>query len=156
MAPRYSVRFCATAYCCMRRFDQYAANLCSLEKAYEQDLSNPFIIFGIVEQFAVQFELGWKLLREMAANDGIAEAASGSPRTIIKCAYAAFSFLDGHLWLDMLNDRNSVLHLYSEATAREVADRILAEYIPAFRELAEEAQKLIAENAETAMFPRQK
>lgn len=129
----------------MRKLKQFTANLASLEKAYEQDLSNPFIISGIVEQFAVQFELGWKVLRELAVRDGILKTNTGSPRSIIKEAFPVFDFLDGELWLEMLADRNGVLHLYDQANAEEVARRVLDDYIDAFRVLAREAEKRTAD-----------
>lgn len=125
----------------MRKLEQFKANLACLEQAYHEDLQNPFIISGIVEQFAVQFELGWKVLRELALQAGIPEMRTGSPRQVIKEAFSVYGFFDGTLWLDMLDDRNRVLHLYDQKAARSVAERILDKYIDAFRTLACEAER---------------
>ena len=46
----------------MRRFEAYSSALGVLGTARDQDLSNEFVQGGIVDKFALQFELGWKLL----------------------------------------------------------------------------------------------
>lgn len=86
----------------MRKFDNYVSNLRVLERADKEMLSNEFIISGIIDKFCIQFELGWKFLKELLAYEGIAVSATGSPRSIIKEAYAVYPFFDGELWLKML------------------------------------------------------
>ena len=49
----------------MKKFDNYISNLAVLEKAYGENLENEFIISGIIDKFFVQFELGWKVLKEL-------------------------------------------------------------------------------------------
>ena len=46
-------------------------------------------------------------------------AKTGSPRSIIKEAYAVYPFFDGELWLDMLKDRNDMAHIYDGSAATE-------------------------------------
>ena len=53
----------------------------------EQDLTNEFIIGGIIVKFSLQFELGRKVLKELLRYEGVAVAATGSPREILKAAY---------------------------------------------------------------------
>ena len=50
----------------MKKFDNYKRNLAVLSRAGEQDLSNEFIIGGIIDKFSLQFELGWKVLKRTA------------------------------------------------------------------------------------------
>ena len=71
----------------MKKFDNYKSNLAVLSHAGEQDLSNEFIIGGIIDKFSLQFELGWKVLKELLRYEGVAIAATGSPREILKAAY---------------------------------------------------------------------
>ena len=47
----------------MKKFDNYKSNLSVLSMAGNQDLSNDFIISGIIDMFNIQFELGWKVLK---------------------------------------------------------------------------------------------
>lgn len=35
-----------------------------LERADQEKLDNEFIISGIIDKFSIQFELGWKILKE--------------------------------------------------------------------------------------------
>ena len=48
----------------MQKFDHYVSNLKVLQGAEHEDLSNAFIIGGIIDKFYIQFELSWKILKE--------------------------------------------------------------------------------------------
>lgn len=119
----------------MKRYANFSSNLSALERAYGEDLSNDFIVSGIVDKFALQFELSWKLLREALSYEGVAEAQSGSPRDILKAAYAAYDFIDEEVWLEMLRSRNTAMHLYDGEAALRQAQRVLDVYIPVFSQL---------------------
>lgn len=121
----------------MKKYENYRSHLRVLEQADKQALDNEFIVSGIIDKFSIQFELGWKLLKELLSYEGIAVSATGSPRSIIKEAYAAYPFFDGELWLDMLRDRNDMAHIYDGAAAQRLVGRILKEYIPQFVKLDE-------------------
>lgn len=116
----------------MKKFDNYCSNLDVLCTAQEQDLTNPFILSGIVDVFSLQFELGWKTLKELLQYEGRREASTGSPREIIKTAYAVYEFIDEEVWLSMLKSRNVLSHIYDKSQAKEVVEMILEQYIPAF------------------------
>lgn len=125
-----------------RKIDHYISHLQVLSRASGQDLSNDFIISGIIDKFFIQFELGWKMMKEMLARDGKPIGASGSPRMIIKEAYGCYDFLNEEIWLDMLRDRNDMTHIYSKARAMELVEKILHCYIPEFERIGQEIQKL--------------
>ena len=97
----------------MKKFKNYASNLRVLARADKEDLNNEFVISGVIDKFSVQFELGWKLLKELLAYEGSKASVTGSPRGIIKEAYAVYPFFDGDIWLDMLKDRNDMAHIYN-------------------------------------------
>ena len=86
----------------MKKFDNYQSNLRVLETAKEQDLDNEFIVSGIIDKFFVQFELGWKVLKELLTYEGAASAGSGSPREIIKQAFRFYPCIEEDVWLSML------------------------------------------------------
>ena len=119
----------------MKKFENYISNLAVLERAYEEDLENEFIIGGIIDKFFVQFELGWKVLKELLRYEGKSAAGSGSPREILKAAYQIYDFLAEDIWLAMLRDRNDMAHMYNGEAARKLAGKILEEYIPEFQKL---------------------
>lgn len=123
------------AWSSMSEYANYNANLAVLRRAHEQDLGNEFIRCGIVDKFAMQFELSWKLLRRTLEHEGRLDTATGSPRGIIKTAYSAYDFIDEDLWLAMLADRNAAEHVYSSELAMRLVNSILSRYIAAFEDL---------------------
>ena len=116
----------------MRKFDNYVSNLSVLRGAENEDLNNEFIISGIIDKFYIQFELGWKVLKELLKYEGRVEAKSGSPREIIRAAYVVYDFIDEKTWLDMLRERNNTTHMYNAEAALELTRHILDVYIPEF------------------------
>ena len=116
----------------MKKFDQYSRYLQVLCCAEQQDITNEFIVSGIIYKFYIQFELGWKVLKELLRYEGANQAATGSPREIIKTAYAYFDFIEESIWLEMLRDRNDTTHIYNEEAAQQLVEKILHRYIAVF------------------------
>ena len=133
----------------MKKYDNYVSHLNVLKQADKEQLDNEFIISGIINKFSIQFELGWKVLKELLAYEGSSAAATGSPRGIIKEAYAVYPFFDGELWLDMLKDRNDRAHIYDGNAAGELVERILSCYIPEFIRLERELNRQYADILKT-------
>lgn len=124
--------------CYMRKYDNFASHLQILSKASNEDLTNEFIISGIIDKFFIQFELGWKLLKVLLAYEGKSIGPTGSPRAIIKASYSCYDFLDESIWLDMLKDRNDLAHIYDGAQAQRLVQAILNRYIPEFNKMDQE------------------
>ena len=133
----------------MRRFDAYSSALAVLERAHEQDLHNEFIQSGIVDKFSLQFELGWKLLKDLLRYEGVASAATGSPREILKSSFRYFGFIDEDAWLSMLRDRNAIMHVYSADELQRLVTRILDEYIPTFQNMQQAILESYADELES-------
>ncbi len=125
----------------MKKLDHYRANLEVLSTAGQQDLENEFVIGGIIDKFMIQFELGWKVLKELLQYEGRSEARSGSPREILKTAFQVYDFVDEDLWIAMLRDRNNMSHIYDGNAARRLALTIIDAYIPAFQRMEREIVK---------------
>lgn len=105
-----------------------------LRRSREQDIDNEFIVSGIVGKFSLQFELAWKVLKELLRYEG-AGGETGSPRDILKAAYQYFDFIDEDVWLSMLRDRNDAGRIDDGTSARALASRIIDEHIPEFERL---------------------
>lgn len=133
----------------MKKFENYSAHLCILKQAHLQQLDNEFIISGIIDKFSIQFELGWKVLIELLTYEGRSASSTGSPRAIIKEAYAVYPFFDGELWLKMLRDRNDLAHIYNGAAAKELVNQIINVYIPQFIQLETELSRYYGEHLKT-------
>lgn len=122
----------------MKKFDQYTRHLQVLYRAEQEDVKNEFIVSGIIYKFYIQFELGWKVLKELLRYEGANQAATGSPREIIKTAYAYFHFMEEDVWLEMLRDRNDTTHIYNEEAAQQLVEKILHQYIGVFVSLEQQ------------------
>ena len=122
----------------MKKFDQYVRHLQVLGRTEQEDVTNEFIVSGIIDKFYIQFELGWKVLKELLRYEGANQAAMGSPREIIKTAYAYFHFMEEDVWLEMLRDRNDATHIYNEEAAQQLVEKILHQYIGVFVSLEQQ------------------
>lgn len=119
----------------MKKFDNYSSALETLKQAKDQDLENEFVQGGVISKFSLQFELGWKLMKELLKYEGDKTAATGSPREIIKAAYAYYDWMDEEIWLQMLRDRNDTAHIYDATLAERLVATIIDRYIPEFERM---------------------
>lgn len=129
----------------MEKFENYRSNLEILKRADQEDLSNDFIISGIIDMFMVQFELGWKLLKELLRYEGDITSATSSPRQIVKAAYRFYPFIDEEIWLEMLTERNQTAHIYNKKAAAELVGKIIDRYIPEFVHVENEVEQMYGE-----------
>ena len=121
----------------VKKFDAFAKSLAVLSKA-DLDTTDEIYRMGIIGQFHLTFELSWKALREILLLHGVSEAASGSPREIIKAGYQFHFPDDENLWLDMLKRHNLTTHIYNEQFADELVALIFGKYIAALENLRDE------------------
>ena len=117
----------------MKKYSNFASALRAFEQAGTQDLENEFVQSGIINKFSLQFELSWKLMKELLVYEGDGTAATGSPREIIKASWRYFDFMDEATWLGMLRDRNDSTHIYDADLANQLVHDIIDRYIPAFQ-----------------------
>ena len=132
----------------MKKFENFKSNLSILSKANNEDLENEFIISGIIDKFYIQFELAWKVLKELLRYEGNSVANTGSPREIIKASYAVYEFIDEKVWLSMLKERNDMTHIYDGNAAKELVEKIINEYIPTFYMMQKEIENRYQDNTE--------
>lgn len=122
----------------MKKFENYVANLKVLSMAESEDLDNEFIISGIIDKFFIQFEFGWKVFKELLRYEKIGMENTGSPREIIKAAYAIYDYMDEEIWLSMLCARNDMTHIYDGEAAKRMVAQVLESYIPEFQKVQRE------------------
>lgn len=70
-----------------------------------QKKDNDIVIDGTLHRFEFTFELAWKTMKDYLEYSGIIEG-TGSPREIIKTAFANGIIDDGENWLKMMLARN--------------------------------------------------
>ena len=87
---------------------------------------------GIIQTFEFTFELAWKTLKDYLELMGF---NATSPRETIKLAFQAQYISDGHGWLDALDKRNLMSHIYQEEIAQEAISNIKSKYFILLQEL---------------------
>lgn len=103
------------------------------EALAEPESASKLVIDGTIQRFEFAIELCWKAMKRQLGAEGIATA---TPKETLRRAFQAGWLDDETLWLDMLLDRNRTTHLYDEAMARLIYQRI-RDYAPAMRRAGE-------------------
>jgi nucleotidyltransferase substrate binding protein (TIGR01987 family) len=115
----------------LENFQNAAARL--NEGLVKFDAANDLLRDGIIQRFEFTFELAWKTLKALFEDEGL--KGINSPKTVLKEAFIALLITDEELWLNMLNDRNSTAHIYSEEMAQGICDNIATKYAAEFERL---------------------
>lgn len=126
----------------MKKFDNFKAALENLKDiyVYKEPYGNVEIT-GMVGLYEICFEQAWKAMKEILENSGYSEAATGSPRAILKTAYRAGMINDENLWLDALVSRNNVAHAYNQAIAMDIVNLTKEKYYNMFVNLKQTIER---------------
>ncbi len=87
-----------------RAFDIYREAV----NAYDKD--GILTHMALVQAYEVCFELAWKVLNDYLNVQGVSVTL---PKAVIKEAFANNVIVNGQLWIDMLDARNSTSHEYN-------------------------------------------
>jgi len=121
----------------MKRYEERKKELLNatdrLKEALQEN-ENDIVIDGTLHRFEFTFELAWKTMKDYLEYSGIIEGI-GSPREIIKTAFANGIIEDGENWIKMMLARNSLSHLYDEEKSREIYIEIKEIYLKLFEKL---------------------
>ena len=121
----------------MERFQERKQDLIKASNRLEEALSegiSDLAIDGVLHRFEFTFELAWKTMKDYLEYQGIV-GKIGSPREIIKEAFAAKLIEDGEIWIKMMLSRNELSHLYDEEASREIYDNIKENYMNEIKKL---------------------
>lgn len=121
----------------MKRYEERKQELLSATERLKealQEKENEIVIDGTLHRFEFTFELAWKTMKDYLEYSGIIDGI-GSPREIIKTAFANGIIDDGENWIKMMLARNSLSHLYDEEKSREIYIEIKEVYINLFENL---------------------
>ena len=58
-----------------------------------------------------------------------------TPRNVIKQGFSSKVIADGQLWIDMLDRRNLLAHIYNESLLDETVSLVATKFLPAFEQL---------------------
>ena len=80
--------------------------------------------------FELVFELSWKTLKDLLDKEG-RPAELMTPRSVIKQAFAVGLLPEGRIWIDMIEQRNRLSHVYDSEVLSEVMADMETPYRPA-------------------------
>ncbi|MEG1008468.1 MAG: HI0074 family nucleotidyltransferase substrate-binding subunit, partial [Clostridia bacterium] len=108
---------------------QFKDAIISLKQAINKDFTKLDItikIDSVIHRFEYTFELMLKTLRDYFLTEGFIDDLD-SPRSVLKFAFKNNIISNEKVYLIMLEQRNSTVHLYSET--KEIYDNICNSYI---------------------------
>ena len=96
-------------------------------KAYRNNANRPpleqeAIQDSLIKRFEYTLEVAWKICKKHLEEEGFAEAASGSPKSIIRLAAQRNLISNPEAWFNYLQFRQDVLLDYSNDKAQAVLD----------------------------------
>ncbi|MCL2739967.1 MAG: nucleotidyltransferase substrate binding protein [Oscillospiraceae bacterium] len=91
---------------------------------------------GFIQRFEVTFELAWKTLKDFLDYLGN-NIPTITPRSVVKEAFSAGVIEGGQVFIDMLESRNTMSHLYDEEKFNEIFAKIKNEYQPVISKLCD-------------------
>lgn len=115
-----------------QRYQNFQKAVDLLEKQCQRKDLEDENIAATLHFYEVAFEISWKLLKDNLEIHGLPVK---SPREAIKTAFSMEHIDDGALWIEMLDARNSISHMYKEDMARELFVNIKDKYLNALIKL---------------------
>ncbi|RLB59943.1 MAG: nucleotidyltransferase [Deltaproteobacteria bacterium] len=125
------------------RLENFRRAVERLESACRLDEYSELERAGLVQTFEFSFELGWKTLKDLLDHEGYDDK---TPREVIRRAFQAgyLDETDTTTWLDGLDKRNLLSHIYHEGIAREAERLIKERYHPLLRRLLDHLEEKAA------------
>lgn len=129
------------------RFDNYKRAFSLLREAIEwrqerelTDLEKE----GVIQRFEYTWELAWKTLKDYLEAEGVI-LEKITPKAVIVASAEAKIIHHQETWMQALDDRNKMSHVYSNAEFAKVISHIAERYLALFDQLYE---KLLGESVE--------
>ena len=124
-----------------QRFQNFEKAMGHLEDALE--ILDPDLLqkAGIIQFFEMSYELAWNVLKDYLEEQGFIDV--NSPRSAIKKAFEVGLIENGHVWMNLLLDRNLTAHTYDEEKATEVEELIHERYFPLLMQLYQNLKQKI-------------
>lgn len=110
-----------------QRYSSFQDTLSHLQEACQRLNPDWLIAAGLIQTFEFTFELSWKTLKDLMAVRG---EITKFPRDVIHSASAAEFLNDEDLWIEMLDKRDELSHVYNEEQAFAAVKLIKTLYLP--------------------------
>ena len=114
-------------------FADYKKAVNRLQKSLDQGSFNELEKDGVVQRFEFTFELAWKTLKKYLEDQGFSEIAS--PKKVIQKSFENNLFSNSDFWIEMLDDRNRMSHMYDQEASEEIFQNIKDKYFPELKKI---------------------
>jgi len=125
-----------------QRFANYRKALSQLTKFIDKGALNELEQQGLVQAFEYTYELAWNVMKDYFTYVQADQNVLGS-RDAIQLAFNRGLISDGKIWMDMIESRIKSSHTYNEATAQEIADKVVGQYYLLFVALEQKMEALL-------------
>lgn len=120
----------------MKKYENFCNAFHNLKDIY--DYNEPYTnveMSGLVAMYEICFEQAWKAMKEILERQGFAEERTGSPKIVLKTAFASGMIRDEELWMAALNARNNVAHSYNKEIALDIINQTKDQFYKMFEML---------------------
>ncbi len=122
-----------------QRFQNLKNAYSQFEDALKEDTEHkPLMRSALIQNFEFTFELAWKTLKDRLEAGGI---VAKLPRDTIQESFQAGFIKNGSAWIDMLQTRNELSHVYDEVfcvkaekNIRTIYAKVLKEFFESFKQ----------------------
>lgn len=109
-------------------FDRAKKKFHQVLAALKKEPKNEIYQIALVQAFKFTYELAWKTLKDYLKYGGI---EVNLPREVIKESFSKNIIEDGQTWIEMLEDRNLLAHIYDEGKTLLAIEHISKKYASA-------------------------
>ena len=123
----------------MKKYENFCNAFENLKDIY--DYNEPYTnveMSGLVALYEICFAQSWKAMKEILEQQGFAEERTGSPKIVLKTAFAAGMIGDEELWMQALVARNNVAHSYNKEIALDIINQTKNRFYKMFETLKQE------------------
>ena len=122
----------------VQRFRNFDGALMRLREGIEMVSDEPevhsIVKEGLIQRFEFTFELAWKTLKDYLVFRKVTLDRSAAA-DVIKTAFAAGYLQDGETWMDALDARNEMSHVYRQQSFERIIDDIQRRFINVIEDL---------------------
>jgi nucleotidyltransferase substrate binding protein (TIGR01987 family) len=121
-----------------QRYKHFKQAFSQLEKAVQLARQRPLSELeeqGLIHSFEYTHELAWNVLKDFLEEQGLKNLYASKDST--REAFKRGLIQNGEVWMDMIKSRNLSSHTYNQNIAREIAEKIIENYVPEFTRLIE-------------------
>jgi nucleotidyltransferase substrate binding protein (TIGR01987 family) len=118
----------------MQRYESFCKALAQLESAVSRKQLDQLQRAGVIQTFGFTWELAWKTMQDLLRHQG---HETTGPRDVLKQGFKIGLITEDPTWLNMLESRNMMAHVYDEDQSAEMANLIRDRFFPLLKQLSD-------------------